>query len=52
MGSQRVGHDWATELIDSLITKIEYTLEPVITMLKINFKWQKETGLKDVHKYV
>lgn len=50
-----------------VITKLEYTLAPVITMLKINFilfffphppmlkinfKWQKETGLKDVHKYV
>lgn len=35
-----------------VIIKIEHTLAPVITMLKMNFKWQKETGLKDVHKYV
>lgn len=35
-----------------VITKVDYTLASVMIMLKVNLKWQEETGLKDVHKYV
>lgn len=35
-----------------VITKVDYTLASVMIMLKANLKWQEETGLEGVHKYV
>ena len=44
MGSQRVGHDWATDLIWSEVVKIS-ELEPHTTWtLEYNVKWKKQNG--------